>query len=62
MLEWYEAYADYPDIAAELEQLVSFVAAEVEYAGPSRLLAPLETLTLRDAIREERVWTSRPTT
>ena len=27
MLEWYEAYADYEDIAAELEQLISFVAA-----------------------------------
>ncbi len=27
MLEWYEAYADYEDIAAELEELVSAVAA-----------------------------------
>ena len=33
MLEWYEAYADYNDIAAELEELVSFVADEVEYDG-----------------------------
>ena len=30
MLEWYEAYADYGDMAEELEQLVAFVAAEVE--------------------------------
>src|SRR4051794_3082946 len=33
MLEWYQAYADYEDIASELEQLIAFVAAEVEYAG-----------------------------
>ena len=39
MLEWYEAYADYHDIAAELEQLVSFVASEVELRGADRLHA-----------------------
>ena len=38
MLEWYEAYADYSDIAAELEQLVAFVAAEIDYDGRDRLL------------------------
>jgi lysyl-tRNA synthetase class 2 len=32
MLEFYEAYADYLDIAARLEQLVAFVAAAVGYA------------------------------
>jgi lysyl-tRNA synthetase class 2 len=32
MLEWYEAYADYEDVAARCEQLVSFVASEVRYA------------------------------
>jgi lysyl-tRNA synthetase, class II len=53
MLEWYEAYADYNDIAAELEQLVAFVAAEVEYGGEIDFSAPWKRLTLRDAIRDE---------
>jgi lysyl-tRNA synthetase, class II len=53
MLEWYEAYADYSDIAEELEQLVSFVAAEVEYDGPVDFSTPWRRVTLRDAIREE---------
>jgi lysyl-tRNA synthetase, class II len=53
MLEWYEAYADYSDIAEELEQLVSFVAAEVEYEGPVDFSTPWRRVTLRDAIREE---------
>ncbi len=53
MLEWYEAYADYTDIAAELEQLVAFVAAEVEYDGPIDFSPPWRRVTLRDAIREE---------
>ena len=53
MLEWYEAYADYNDIAGELEQLVSFVAAEVEYAGEIDFTAPWRRVTLQDAIRDE---------
>jgi lysyl-tRNA synthetase, class II len=53
MLEWYEAYADYGDIAEELELLVSFVAAEVEYDGPVDFSTPWRRVTLRDAIREE---------
>jgi lysyl-tRNA synthetase class 2 len=52
MLEWYEAYADYRDIAEELEQLVSFVAAEVEYDGPIDFTPPWRRVTLRDAIRD----------
>jgi len=52
MLEWYEAYADYGDIAAELEELVSFVAAEVGYAGEIDFSAPWRRVTLRDAIIE----------
>ena len=50
MLEWYEAYADYTDIAEELEQLVASVAAEVGYDGRDRLLPPWRRVTLRDAI------------
>jgi len=53
MLEWYEAYADYSSIAEELEQLIAFVAAEVEYEGPIDFTPPWRRLTLQDAIREE---------
>jgi lysyl-tRNA synthetase, class II len=52
MLEWYEAYADYGDIAAELEQLVAFVAAEIDYAGEIDFATPWRRVTLRDAILE----------
>jgi len=59
MLEWYEAYADYNDTAAELEELVSTVAekvlgrAEIERDGRTiSLAAPWKRITLRDAILE----------
>jgi lysyl-tRNA synthetase class 2 len=59
MLEWYEAYADYNDVAEELEELVSEVAKEVlgttkiEREGETIDLAPpWRRETLRDAIRE----------
>ena len=59
MLEWYEAYADYNDVAEELEVLVSDVAKEVlgttkvEREGETIDLAPpWRRVTLRDAIRE----------
>jgi lysyl-tRNA synthetase class 2 len=52
MLEWYEAYADYEDIARELEELIGFVAAEVGYDGEVDFSAPWKRLTLREAIRE----------
>jgi len=53
MLEWYEAYADYRRIAEELEQLVSYVAEQVEYSGPIDFSAPWRRVTLREAILEE---------
>jgi lysyl-tRNA synthetase class 2 len=53
MLEWYEAYADYNDIANGLEQLISFVADEVGYDGPIDFSRPWKRMTLRDAIREK---------
>jgi lysyl-tRNA synthetase class 2 len=53
MLEWYEAYADYNDIADELEQLVSYVAGEVGYDGTLDFSPPWRRVTLRDAILEE---------
>jgi lysyl-tRNA synthetase, class II len=52
MLEWYEAYADYGRIAEELEQLVAYVAGEVEYDGPLDFSPPWKRLTLREAIGE----------
>ncbi|HEX6461368.1 MAG TPA: lysine--tRNA ligase [Thermoleophilaceae bacterium] len=50
MLEWYEAYADYNDVARELEQLVSYVAAEVGYDGELDFSPPWRRVKLRDAI------------
>jgi len=52
MLEWYEAYADYEDIAAELEELIGFVAGEVGYQGPLHFAPPWRRLKLREAIAE----------
>ncbi len=52
MLEWYEAYVDYEDIAAELEELIGFVAGEVGYDGPIDFGRPWKRLKLRDAILE----------
>jgi lysyl-tRNA synthetase, class II len=59
MLEWYEAYADYNDTAADLERLVSTVAqrvlgtTEVKRDGETIDLAPpWRRMTLQEAIRE----------
>ena len=53
MLEWYEAYADYLDIAARLEELIAYVAADVHYGGPIDFSTPWKRLTLREAILEK---------
>ena len=50
MLEWYEAYADYDDIAARCEALVSQVAADIGYAGELDFTPPWHRETLQDAI------------
>jgi lysyl-tRNA synthetase class 2 len=52
MLEWYEAYADYNDIADELEELVESLShlATDKSIDWSR---PWKRITLRDAILEE---------
>ena len=52
MLEFYEAYADYEDIAARCERLVSFVASDVGYSGEIDLSPPWHRETLPDAIRD----------
>jgi lysyl-tRNA synthetase class 2 len=51
MLEFYEAYADYNDVAARLEEMVAFVAREVGYAGPIDFTPPWRRERLSDAIK-----------
>jgi lysyl-tRNA synthetase class 2 len=53
MLEWYEAYADYNQIANELEELVEYLANAVGYDGPIDFSRPWRRVTLRDAIHEK---------
>ncbi|HEX8688677.1 MAG TPA: lysine--tRNA ligase [Solirubrobacterales bacterium] len=53
MLEWYEAYADYHDIADRLEELIEYVATEVGYDGPVDFSRPWKRMTLREAIRDK---------
>ncbi len=53
MLEWYEAYADYEDIARELEEMIAYVAREVGYEGELDFTPPWRRVKLRDAILEE---------
>jgi lysyl-tRNA synthetase, class II len=52
MLEWYEAYADYLDVADRCERLVNAVAQEVAYAGPYDFTPPWKREKLADAILE----------
>jgi lysyl-tRNA synthetase class 2 len=50
MLEFYEAYADYADMAARLEQLVARVASSIAYDGALDLSPPWHRETLAGAI------------
>jgi lysyl-tRNA synthetase class 2 len=50
VLEWYEAYADYQDIATRCEQLVFTVAQAVGYAGELDFTPPWKRETLAGAI------------
>jgi lysyl-tRNA synthetase class 2 len=52
MLEWYEAYADYQDVAARFERMVAYVAGEVGYDGPLDFTPPWRRETLAGAIAE----------
>jgi lysyl-tRNA synthetase, class II len=52
MLEFYEAYADYNDIAARCEQLVAYVASEVGYEGEISFAPPWQRETLAGSIAE----------
>jgi lysyl-tRNA synthetase class 2 len=50
MVEWYEAYADYLDVAARCERLVASVAAAVGYSGDLDFSPPWRRETLAGAI------------
>ena len=50
MLEWYEAYADYEDIASRCERLIAYVASEIGYDGPIDLSPPWRRERLPQAI------------
>ncbi|MGZ5324057.1 MAG: lysine--tRNA ligase [Solirubrobacterales bacterium] len=52
MLEFYEAYADYHDIAARCEELVDHVAREIRYGGEIDFAPPWRRETLAGAILE----------
>jgi lysyl-tRNA synthetase, class II len=67
MLEWYEAYADYQDTMARIEELVAFVAeqatgsTEVSFRDQSvDLKPPWRRLELVAVLEEEGVWTRDP--
>jgi lysyl-tRNA synthetase class 2 len=50
MLEWYEAYADYNDVAERFEAMVRFVAEAVSYEGPHDFSKPWRRETFAGAI------------
>jgi len=50
VIEYYEAYADYLDVARRFEELMSFVAAAVGYQGPADFNAPWRRETLAGAV------------
>ncbi|HEY1510034.1 MAG TPA: lysine--tRNA ligase [Solirubrobacteraceae bacterium] len=50
MLEFYEAYADYLDVAERCEQLVAYVADQVGYSGEVSLAPPWRRETVAGAI------------
>ncbi len=50
VLEFYEAYADYDDVADRLESLVASIVEAVGSTGPIDFSPPWRRVTLRDAI------------
>jgi lysyl-tRNA synthetase class 2 len=52
MVEFYEAYADYNDVADRLETLVRSVAEQVGTSGPIDFESPWRRVKLSDAIRD----------
>jgi len=67
MLEWYEAYADYTDTMARIEELVETIAREVTGGTTATfrghevdLKAPWRRLKLLDSLEERGLWTRDP--
>ena len=67
MIEWYEAYADYNDTMARIEELVERVAIEtigttkVTFRGNEiDLKAPWKRVKLVEALEEQGLWTRDP--
>ena len=67
MLEWYEAYADYTDTMARIEELVETVVREVTGGTTATfrghevdLKAPWRRLKLLDSLEERGLWTRDP--
>ncbi len=52
MLEWYEAYADYGDVARRCEALVAYAAEAAGYEGEIDFSPPWRRETLAGAIRD----------
>jgi lysyl-tRNA synthetase class 2 len=52
VIEWYEAYADYGDIARRTERLVATIAAEIGYEGEIDFAPPWRRETLGGAIAD----------
>ncbi len=52
VIEYYEAYADYLDVAARFEELIRFVTVAIDYRGPYDFASPWRRETLAGAIRE----------
>jgi lysyl-tRNA synthetase class 2 len=52
MVEWYEAYADYEDEAARLEQMVGDVAQAAGYAGELDFKTPWRRVRFTEAVQE----------
>ncbi len=50
VVEYYEAYADYLDVAARFEALMRSVAEAIDYRGPHDLRSPWQRETLAGAI------------
>ena len=50
MIEYYEAYADYKDVANRFEELMRFVASEIGYGGDVDFQKPWHRETLAESI------------
>lgn len=52
MIEYYEAYADYLDVARRFEELMAFVTREIGYAGPLDFQKPWHRETLAGSVEK----------